>query len=1234
MKERMRTVSVALVLCLNVGVDPPDIVKTQPCARLECWMDPLQIPPQRALETIVNALQKQYERWQPRARYKNNLDPTVDDVKKLCTTLRKNAKDDRVLFHYNGHGVPKPTANGEIWVFNRNYTQYIPLSIYDLQQWMGAPSVFIYDCSCAGLIIDSFNQFAAQHEREHEQTVKNGSASTLPPYRNCIQLAACGPTQILPMNPDLPADLFTACLTTPIKAALRWFVLQRNNTLVPHVNVDQIDKIPGQLSDRRTMLGELNWLFTAITDTIAWNVLPRELFQRLFRQDLLVASLFRNYLLAERVLRSYNCHPVSSPKLPQTYHHPMWEAWDLALEQCLAQLPAILHHGATFQHSSFFAEQLTAFQVWLNYCRPHYIPEQLPIVLQVLLSQAHRVKALELLSRFLDLGPWAVNLALSVGIFPYVLKLLQSSARELKPLLAFVWAKVIAVDKTCQADLVRDNGHKYFLTIIGDSTYSTPEHRTLAAFVLASVVHNHHSGQLAVYHNNAIPVCLEPLETETHPPLRQWLALALGNMWANFDKARWCGVRNSAHEKLYTLLTDSCPQVRAAAVYALGTYFGSAQDLSEHAISIDHSVGIKLVNTVLTDGSPVVRKELVVALHWLVLAFENQFVAVAFHYMEEEKQKSLDSGSSSARSGPESIPSSGSLRKVASRDKLRGSPYSGGHLEVGANPSMRRVSSSTALHTLGGGGAITSGVYGAVWRALMALATDPMPSVASLAQTVVAAIHRKVQGLGGGGQQESPGLKSSSSFSEPSSPSGKQGYISMNPIRGSSGEGDAADKSPKVQDSRQLLQQYQYSAQFTHTRKIFDKAGPSLVQPPTILPQEEPPGPRTPLVETDFFPTSLQYFTRPVIKTLLLNQPEETDPDSTLQQEREWRYIRNHRIRKSFDTFKKKIVRGRLDEQLFINRNQRIPETISFHPYEPHLVVTDSQSFTVYDWETGSLLVQQSNLNAAVTRITSQHYLNPHDSTLLLLGSDDGSVKVWKHYDSSPELLTAYQLLTEMLVSQRGSGMVTHWEQDSRLLLGSGDVRVIKIWDAQSEMKSMELPTGADCSVTSLTSDSVSYVVVAGCADGSIRLFDRRLPPNDARIMTLREHSSRVVNVSLQRQSSGVNLVVSGSVDEGVKFWDLRHCSAYKKISGCSSMKAMALHPNYDILACGSVNHFISVHSLLGTESPSYIRFHDGFMGNRIGPITCLAFHPYKIHLASGSTDNIVAVYTMERKYS
>ena len=43
--------------------------------------------------------------------------------------------------------------------------------------------------------------------------------------------------------------------------------------------------------------------------------------------------------------------------------------------------------------------------------------------------------------------------ALSVGIFPYVLKLLQSSARELRPLLVFIWAKILAVDSVSTSEL-------------------------------------------------------------------------------------------------------------------------------------------------------------------------------------------------------------------------------------------------------------------------------------------------------------------------------------------------------------------------------------------------------------------------------------------------------------------------------------------------------------------------------------------------------------------------------------------------------------------------------------------------------------------------------------------------------------------------------------------------------------------------------------------------------------
>ena len=44
--------------------------------------------------------------------------------------------------------------------------------------------------------------------------------------------------------------------------------------------------------------------------------------------------------------------------------------------------------------------------------------------------------------------------------------------------------------------------------------------------------------------------------------LKQWLAICLGRLWRKCDDARWRGVRDSAHEKLYNLLWDEVPDVR------------------------------------------------------------------------------------------------------------------------------------------------------------------------------------------------------------------------------------------------------------------------------------------------------------------------------------------------------------------------------------------------------------------------------------------------------------------------------------------------------------------------------------------------------------------------------------------------------------------------------------------------------------------------------------------------
>lgn len=118
----------------------------------------------------------------------------------------------------------------------------------------------------------------------------------------------------------------------------------------------------------------------------------------------------RNFLLAKRIMRSFNCTPQSHPTLPDCSMHPLWQAWDAAVEHCLLfvsratnpseSMNVTLGNPRSSQPSSaaavptiqspFFNEQLMAFEIWLDFGGPggsykhsKEPPVYLPILLQV-----------------------------------------------------------------------------------------------------------------------------------------------------------------------------------------------------------------------------------------------------------------------------------------------------------------------------------------------------------------------------------------------------------------------------------------------------------------------------------------------------------------------------------------------------------------------------------------------------------------------------------------------------------------------------------------------------------------------------------------------------------------------------------------------------------------------------------------------------------------------------------
>ncbi|KAI0243612.1 Target of rapamycin complex 1 subunit kog1 [Massospora cicadina] len=1182
LRDRQKTVTVALCLCLNFGTEPPDVVRASPCPKLLSWIDPNAFAGPKALEEVGRALQQQYEVLQPRARYKALLDPTVEEAKKICCSLRRSSKDERILFHYNGHGVPKPTTTGELWVFNKTYTQYVPLPIHELQAWLGAPCMMLYDCPAAENIVRAFYK-AAQDREVVAERAGDGVHGSYAQLKDAIQFAACGADEILPLNPELPADVFTSCMTTPIEMALRWFVLK--NPLLPKLDVETILKLPGRFNDRSTPLGNLCWVFTSITDTIAWTVLPPMLFKQLFRQDLMVAALFRNFLLADRIMRSLKCHPVSVPALPNTHNHPLWKSWDLAVDLCLSQLPDLIAYKeggpiVEYRNSPFFADQLTAFEIWLSHgAVKRAVPEQLPIVLQVLLSQAHRARALRLLGQFLDLGLWAVNAALLVGIFPYILKLLQSPAAELKPLLTFIWARLIPVDPSCQNDLLKDNGFLYFVELLnadrGHSLANLSEHRGIAAFILAFFCKDFNHGKKSCLQHGLLNIALPHLG-DPNPFLRQWTCLMLAQLWRGFPDAKVAAFGAFYHDRLLRLVQDKVPEVRAAALFGLSSLIECDTEAADH---LERDLALALMCHSL-DASPMVRQEWAVYMSQFVFRHRAKFVAAAKELLEAEHV-------TITRKGP-IVYAAGLSSRQNSTSSLRHLPDSTARPK-GQDPSHATEDPNRI-------------VYALLWKTLLNATHDPFPRVARTARRVTDNVHRlllKQHFLQNGSTPPALPLQA------PRSPS----------------------QSPLFNSRINLTSTLRRSASFT-LKTLNPFATPHEPASPATLPTEPDEGaPQMDFgiaTESRYFDWCCNRFQEPQMKP-----PESEEPGSRAYQQREWRHQRNARQILETSPHASVLRTWTTERAAFANDFQ--PLALAFHRYEPHLVVADEKGYlSVWNWEREQPILRFHVPIAPSVSITTLKLINEADEAILAVAASDGGVRLYRHYWENALLASAFRAVTEIPVRRKAppppTRVVLEWQQPHGVFLVGGGTSVIKVWDAVSERCVADIPTRSTSGVTALTSDPLAgHFLVAGFQDGSVRAYDRRLPPRENMARCWREHHSTLVGAHLQEGS--VRELVSASSAGEVKLWDIRATKSVGGFTCGGTITAFALHDQAPLVASGTPQSGISIYTTRGKCLGTTHHYQGApglLLGQRVATVNTLAFHPRRMVAAAASGGGVV----------
>jgi len=231
---------------------------------------------------------------------------------------------------------------------------------------------------------------------------------------------------------------------------------------------------------------------------------------------------------------------------------------------------------------------------------------------------------------------------------------------------------------------------------------------------------------------------------------------------------------------------------------------------------------------------------------------------------------------------------------------------------------------------------------------------------------------------------------------------------------------------------------------------------------------------------------------------------------------------------------------------------------------------------SVWDWSRKKRLNYFCNGNPRGTSITSLQIINQDVGGIVMTGSADGVVRLYRNYDPTltqghVQMVSSFRGLGEVVQMKRGSGIIMDWKQTGGTLLVGGDSRIIRVWDAHTETQVLDLDTNSDSPVTSMMSEQgSSSTFLASFADGEVKVFDRRLEEEDAVVRAYSGHGSWVQNVRWHPTIQGQFL--SGGLDGEVKLWDLRGSDQAVQSWNIhpTGLSAFDVHPHTGVFAATS----------------------------------------------------------------
>ena len=517
--------------------------------------------------------------------------------------------------------------------------RYNPVLLFDLLTWAGASTCYVWDCQNAGRIIR-----AARSEAEEIDTQLRAAAAQKPSVaelhpaiyaKRQIHFAACGADEAVPRISGMPDDLFTACLTTPLRVALLFYNLETfpftRSVASSHVQrkneymADLWKAMSQTLKDR--LWSELR----AILSTIAWQTIDGQDYQTLIGQSgEVVSNLATGFLLSQRILPAYRAHPESIPAMTISTSHALWKHWDLILDNFFEQLPEYTDEGTLdtnwetkLRLVSFMGDQLDSI---LSTDQSRLPSEaRLPIICRGALTSEYRERGCVALDACLrDLDSAGLARAVQGGALEVAAQLLVMEDATISPRMISIWASLVR-NNACVAALAIEGLYaerltsvpavKFFLEQI-ERNLSGPigrsERVVIQSAAVLSTIAKFVAGRQAPRFVKRTLFSASLMLKSNEGLMQQWGALLVAEVKGSIVDG---GGENEElieilKHQLLGLIESSSVETRASAVYALGRWINASavRDISSLTATLD--LTDRLAKHASRDGSVVVRKEI------------------------------------------------------------------------------------------------------------------------------------------------------------------------------------------------------------------------------------------------------------------------------------------------------------------------------------------------------------------------------------------------------------------------------------------------------------------------------------------------------------------------------------------------------------------------------------------------------------------------------------------------